>query len=540
MNENKPNRFLPLYIGLSVILGILVGTFYTNLFLGAKLNIIDASSEKINKVLHLIDEQYVDTVDVADLVEQSIPEILKKLDPHSAYIPAKDAEAATQDLRGSFSGIGVQFMIHKDTVRVVRVIPGGPSESAGLQSGDRIVSIDGETYVGENITNDEVMKRLKGPDRSKVKLGIRRVGASGLKTYEIIRGAVPVKSIDVVSMLDGQTGYIRVTNFGDTTYPEFISALATLERRGFRRLVLDLRGNPGGYMEPAVRLANELLPIGRLIVYMEGRKSPRQEFASDGTGAYQNLPLVVLIDESSASSSEILAGAIQDNDRGMIIGRRSFGKGLVQTPVDLEDGSVVRLTSARYYTPSGRCLQKPYTPGEESMYHQELLDRAEHGEYFSADSIKTSGEKYRTRLGRVVYGGGGIVPDIFVARDTVGQNSYFIEAGLGGHIADFSYDFVDRNRARLSGMSDVEELLDYLRRIDIVELFADYAAKNGLKRRNRMIQESHKLLEEYISGNIINDVMDVEAAMSFYNRTDPAVLEALELFHQNKAFPKAE
>lgn len=537
MGENRNNRFIPLLVALGMIVGILIGSFYANHFSGKRLNIINTSSDKLNSLLHIIDDQYVDSVNIADLVEKSLPQILKELDPHSAYIPAKDAEASMQDLKGSFSGIGVEFTVYKDTARIVRVLPGGPSESVGLQAGDRIVIIDGKKYVGKDVDAEGTRKRLTGDAGTTVRLGVVRAGSAGIKNYSVVRGDVPLKSIDATYMIDDKTGYIRINNFGDTTYPEFLAALATLNAHHFENLILDLRGNLGGYMAPAVQIANEFLPKNRLIVYTQGRKSPREEYTSDGRGAYQTMPLVILADESSASSSEILAGAIQDNDRGMIIGRRTFGKGLVQVPIEFNDGSMLRLTKARYYTPSGRCLQKPYVPGEEEEYEQDLLLRAEHGEYFYRDSIKTNGQEFKTRIGRTVYGGGGIIPDIFIPRDTTGYTSYFKEAYLRGLIFQFAYVFVDEHRDEMSGKPTLDGLLKYLDRQNVVNEFAVFAAKNGLKRRNRMIRTSHTLLESYLYDNIIDNVQGIEKAIEYANRTDPAIKSALELFSKHEAFP---
>ncbi|MBR1733267.1 MAG: S41 family peptidase, partial [Alloprevotella sp.] len=415
---------MPILVAAGVVLGILVGSFFASHFSGNRLSIINTSSNKINDLFHLIDDEYVDSVNVPELVEKSMPQILKQLDPHSIYISAKDVDNTMKDLRGSFSGIGVQFTIYNDTVRIIRIIKGGPSESVGLRAGDRIIRVDGKPFTGASITNDEVLARLKGPSDSRVKLEILRPGEAKPVTFDIVRGTVPVKSITAAALIADSVGYIRINSFGETTYPEFLAALAKLGQHGFSSLVLDLRGNLGGYMEPAVQIANEFLPKNRLIVYTEGRRSPRQEYRSDGRGTFQTLPLVVLIDETSASSSEILSGAIQDNDRGTIVGRRSFGKGLVQVPIQFDDGSMLRLTKSRYYTPAGRCVQKPYAPGQEDEYEADLMLRAVRGEYQHADSIKTAGQQeYTTRLGRVVYGGGGIIPDVFIPDDTTNLTS---------------------------------------------------------------------------------------------------------------------
>lgn len=537
MIKHNKNRFVPLLVSIGVVVGIMLGSFFANHFSGNRLSIINNSSNKIIDLFHLIDDQYVDTINIPDLVEKAMPQILKELDPHSTYISAAKVEESMQDLKGSFSGIGVQFTLYKDTIRVVKVVKGGPSESVGIQAGDRIINIDGKPYVGDTISNDGTMKRLKGPKGSVARLGIKRAGQKKLLSFSITRGDVPIKTVDAAYMASPTIGYIRVTSFGDTTYAEFIAALTKLQTMGFSKLILDLRGNPGGYMETAVQMVNEFLPKNSLIVYTEGRKSPRKEYRTDGRGAYQSLPLVVLVDETSASASEIFAGAIQDNDRGTIIGRRSFGKGLVQVPIEFPDGSMLRLTTARYYTPSGRCVQKPYKPGDEEDYEADLLLRAEHGEYFSADSIRTSGEKFKTRLGRTVYGGGGIVPDIFVARDTLGMTSYFKEAYLGGLLFQYAYDFVDKYRTDLSQCSNMKEVTAVVKKKNLIEGFASYAEKAGLKRRNLMIQRSHKLLTTYITSAIIGDLLDDSEAAEYANQTDKAVMQAISLLAANKSVP---
>ena len=537
MIKHNKNRFVPLLVSIGVVVGIMLGSFFANHFSGNRLSIINNSSNKIIDLFHLIDDQYVDTINIPDLVEKAMPQILKELDPHSTYISAAKVEESMQDLKGSFSGIGVQFTLYKDTIRVVKVVKGGPSESVGIQAGDRIINIDGKPYVGDTISNDGTMKRLKGPKGSIARLGIKRAGQKKLLSFSITRGDVPVKTVDAAYMASPTIGYIRVSSFGDTTYAEFIAALTKLQTMGFSKLILDLRGNPGGYMETAVQMVNEFLPKNSLIVYTEGRKSPRKEYRTDGRGAYQSLPLVVLVDETSASASEIFAGAIQDNDRGTIIGRRSFGKGLVQVPIEFPDGSMLRLTTARYYTPSGRCVQKPYKLGDEEDYEADLLLRAEHGEYFSADSIRTSGEKFKTRIGRTVYGGGGIVPDIFVARDTLGMTSYFKEAYLGGLLFQYAYDFVDKYRTDLSQCNNMKEVTTVVKKKNLIEGFASYAEKAGLKRRNLMIQRSHKLLTTYITSAIIGDLLDDSEATEYTNQTDKAVMQAIALLAANKSVP---
>lgn len=533
------SRFLPIYIALAVIFGIYVGNFYATHFSGHRVSLINTSSNKLSDLLHIIDDQYVDSVSINDLVERSLPQILKELDPHSTYISAADVENEMQALKGSFSGIGVQFTIFEDTVRVVKVIKGGPSERVGLHAGDRIVGVDGKIYAGETVlSKEETVKKLKGPQGSTVKLKIKRDGTEKMLDYEIVRGAVPVKSIDAYYMIDETTGYIRINTWGDTTYSEFLSAMSSLNSKGLKNLILDLRGNLGGYLEAAVQVTNEFLPKNRLIVYTKGRTFPREDYKSDGRGSFQSIPLVVLVDETSASASEIFAGAMQDNDRATIVGRRTFGKGLVQVPIQFRDGSMIRLTRARYYTPSGRCVQKPYTPGDETNYDNDLLQRAEAGEYFTSDSIKTSGEQYHTTLGRVVYGGGGIIPDMFISRDTIGYTSYFKEVILNEQLAMFAYWFVDKNREKLSQLETYNEVVGYLRKQNVVDVFATYAEKHGTKRRNLMIRTSHNLLERFLTSYILSDILDTQDAVEYTNLTDPAVQKAITIMKNGEAFPK--
>ncbi len=538
MKERKTSRFMPLLMALSVIVGIIIGTFYANHFSGNRLNIINTSSNKLNNLLRIIDAQYVDTVDINNLVEKAMPQILAELDPHSIYISAQDMQIADDELKSSFSGIGVEFTIREDTLHVQQVISNGPAERAGMLAGDKIVTVDGKPFTGKTLTNEEAMHRLKGPKDTKVKLGIMRYGEKKVRTVVVTRGEIPSKSVTAAYMLNDSTGYIRVRKFAENTYAELLIALAQLSQQGLQNLTIDLRGNTGGYMEPAVQIANEFMPKGRLITYMEGRKSPRKEFRSDGRGSYQHIPLVILIDEGSASSSEIFSGAIQDNDRGTIIGRRSFGKGLVQQPIPFSDGSMIRLTIARYYTPSGRCIQKPYVAGDNSDYEDDILTRYKHGEFFSQDSIKHSGQAYTTRIGRVVYGGGGITPDLFIAEDTTAYTSYYKAASMTGLILQFAYNYTDQNRKKLSEFTTPEAMADYLVKQHTVEQFAAFADKSGLKRRNLMIKRSHKLLERYINSRIIYNMMNEEAWLKYLNDDDPAITETLRVFRAGEAFPK--
>lgn len=538
--KNNSTRFIPFLLAICLIAGIAIGTFYANHFSGNKLGIINTSSNKLNALLRIIDDQYVDTVNISDLVEEAMPQILSELDPHSSYIPAKDLEAVTADLKGSFSGIGIQFTIQNDTIHVNNVIQGGPSEKVGLMAGDRIVEVDDSAFVGKIVTNEEAMKRLKGEKGSKVKLGVYRPGEKELLHFTVVRGNIPVKSIDAAYMINEKVGYVKVNKFGETTYPELLIALAKLSQKNCEGLIIDLRGNTGGYMAAAIQMVNEFLPNNRLIVYTQGRKSPRQDYNSNGTGSNQKMPLVVLVDEGSASASEIFAGAIQDNDRGTIVGRRSFGKGLVQQPIEFSDGSAIRLTIARYYTPSGRCIQKPYEKGKESEYELDLLTRYEHGEFFSADSIKQNEtEVYRTRLGRPVYGGGGIMPDIFVPQDTTGMTSYFRMAANRGLIIRYTFEYTDQNRSTLQKYDTTEKMEEYLKKQNLLNIFAAWAEKKGLKRRNNLMAKSRKLFEMSLYGNIIYNMLGMEAYVEFLNETDKTVLKAVEILEKGESFPQA-
>ena len=538
MYRNKTNRLMPLFMAICVVVGILIGTFYANHFSGNRLNIINTSGNKLNNLLHIIDDQYVDTVNMNDLVEKAMPQILSELDPHSVYISSKDVQSANDDLSSSFSGVGIEFTIRQDTIHVQNVISNGPAEKAGVIAGDKIVSIDDKPFVGKIVTTTESMRRLKGPKDTKVKLGLLGYKAKKVRYVTVTRGEIPQKSISATYMLDSKTGYIKIKKFAENTYPELLISLAQLSQNNLQNLVIDLRGNLGGYMASAVQIANEFLPKNRLIVYMEGRRSPRQDFMSDGKGSYQHIPLVILIDEASASSSEIVSGAIQDNDRGTIIGRRSFGKGLVQKPLSFRDGSMIRLTTARYYTPSGRCIQKPYSSGADKDYEDDLLNRYQSGEYFSQDSIKHSGKKYHTKNGRIVYGGGGITPDIFVPEDTLGITSYYKEAAISGLILQFAFEYTDENRAKLTELGNYNAITKHLTKQNIVDKFATYADKNGLKRRNLMIKKSHKLLERYIVSRIVYNILDENEWTQYLNQDDPTVSKAMDIFRKNAAFPK--
>lgn len=538
--SNRPLRFTPLIIAISVIVGILVGTFYARNYGGNRLGIINGSSNKLNALLRVVDDQYVDTVNMDKLVEDALPQILAELDPHSTYIPAQSYEDVNSELEASFSGIGIQFQIQDDTIHVNSVVAGGPSEKVGVMAGDRIVKVNDTLFVGKIVTENEAKRRLKGPKGSQVKISVKRASEKDLLDFNIIRGDIPQNTVEAAYMIDKDFGYIQISKFGRETHVELLNALAQLTHQNCKGIIIDLRDNTGGFMDAAIRMANEFLPEGQLIVFAQGRKYPRQMEYANGTGSVQRMPLVVLVNEGSASASEIFAGAIQDNDRGTIVGRRTFGKGLVQQPIDFSDGSGIRLTIARYYTPSGRCIQRPYENGKDEAYEMDWLNRYEHGEFFSADSIKlNTDDEYHTILGRPVYGGGGIMPDVFVAQDTTGVTSYLIEVSNKRIIQQFCFNYSDTNRAKLSELKDVEKMVKYLRQHNIVDKFLVYADSKGIKRRNLLISKSYKLIERNVLGGIIYNILGQQPYIQFLNQDDNAVLKAMEILKNGDAFPKA-
>ena len=540
MSSKKSFRFTPIIIAVSVVLGILIGTYYSRRYERNHFNTVTGFPNKLNALLHVIEGQYVDTVNMKDIVEKAMPKILSELDPHSVYIPAKDLEAVNSELEGSFSGIGVQFTIQNDTIHVNSVVSGGPAEKVGILAGDRIVSVDDSVYVGKIVNNDGTMKLLKGPKGSEVKLGIKRPTEKELLSFTVVRGDIPQNSVDAAYMISDDFGYIQITKFARTTHVELLNALARLEHLKCKGVIIDLRGNTGGYMEAAIRMVNEFLPEGQLIVYAEGVHYKRQDYRADGTGSCQKMPVVVLIDETSASASEIFSGAIQDNDRGLIVGRRSFGKGLVQEPVGFNDNSAIRLTIARYYTPSGRCIQRPYTSGDDREYDLDIYHRYAHGEFFSQDSIKQDTSKvYTTSLGRIVYGGGGIMPDIFVPQDTLGLTSYTTEVFNKGLVIQYAFKYTDEHRAILSKYDTYDKLAAYLKKQHLVSKFVHFADTKKVKRRNILIQRSYGVLEKSLIGGIIYDMLGREDYIKYLNLSDATVKRAVRVLEEGKSFPKA-
>lgn len=532
--ENKSRT--PLLLAVCIAIGIAIGTFLATQFGETRLSLNAKGGDKINYLLQLIENHYVDTVQMESIVEDAMPQILSELDPHSAYIPAKEAEEANDDLKGSFSGIGISFRMEQDSATVMSVIHQGPAEKVGLLPGDRIVSANGVNLCKKAST--EVMKHLKGEKGSEVVLKVVRHTAKDTLTFSVERGDIPVETVDASYMIDKNTAYIRVNKFGEQTFAEMLSALANMHFNGMNSLIVDLRGNRGGYMHIAIQMVNEFLSKNQMIVYTEGRCVKREEYRANGLGTFQQLPLVVLVDEMSASSSEIFAGAIQDNDRGTIIGRRTFGKGLVQQPMEFNDGSVVRLTIARYHTPSGRCIQKAYEKGHGEDYENELLLRYQRGEFYVEDSIRQEGPDYKTTIGRTVYGGGGIRPDIFIPDDSTGVTSYYKEAAFSGLISQFCFEVVDQNRETLNELSSLEKKIEWMDKQHLLESFARYAQKHSLPRRNLMLKRSERLFRRSIYGGIIYNSSDMNDYMRFINREDNAVLRALEIIREGKTVPE--
>ncbi len=489
----------------------------------------NTGSQKVETLIKAIDRKYVDNVDMDSIMDRILPTILEELDPHSAYYPAEETQVSNDELHGSFSGIGIQFSMQDDTVRVNNVIHGGPSEKVGVLAGDRIVLINDSVFAGRHIPSNEIVKNLKGPKGTTVKISVLRNGEPGLVDFTIVRGDIPVKSVDAAYMISDEIGYIMINKFGETTFAEMMVSLAELSSKGMKKLIIDLRGNSGGYLGAAIQMVNEFLPKNDLIVYTQGAHNPMTKQFADGRGHYKTIPLVVMIDESSASAAEIFTGAIQDNDRGTIVGRRSFGKGLVQEPIEFSDGSSIRITIARYYTPSGRCIQKPYGDSDED-YAMDIVKRYEHGEFFSADSIKQNeDEVYKTKGGRTVYGGGGIMPDVFVAQDTTGYSTYYTNVVRKSLINKYSFKYVDGRRTEFAELKTYADIERYLDADNVLSKFYDYAAKNGIKRDNTLNAPARKFMRNALYGNIIYDALEMQDYISFINLTDPAVNKAIEI-----------
>lgn len=521
----------PISAALILSIGILIGGMISSNANQGGLSIISPNSNKIGVTLDVISNNYVDTINMYQITEELMPTILKQLDPHSSYIPAKDLAAINEDLDGSFSGIGVQFNIQEDTIYIVDVISGSPSEKAGVMPGDRIVSVNDSVFLGKDVNNEKVFTKLRGKKGTTITIGVVRRNTSEVLSFEITRGDIPVNTVDISYMLTDEVGLIAVNRFGAQTYSEFLTGVAELKRAGATKLIVDLRGNSGGYLDAAINMINEFLKKGDLIVYVEGNKQARHDSYANGNGSFQKMEIAVLIDEFSGSASEIFAGAIQDNDRGVIIGRRSFGKGLVQRPFDLSDGSQIRLTIARYYTPSGRCIQKPYDLGKGDDYDADIVERFLHGEFFDADSIHQADSlMYQTKMGRKVYGGGGIMPDIFVSRDTSAYSPLYFTLLNKSIPYKFALNYTDKNRAELKAFGSWEKLYKHLKTQSLFDKMKNSSLSSKMKFPQKEVSASQKDIERLLCAYIVRNIFGDKGFYPIWFEDDVTVLKAVEVF----------
>lgn len=529
---------IPLVLAIGLAGGIFIGKYMS-------VSRMSPAEAKLRTIIDLIDNEYVDRIDVDSLLATVVPDLLSSLDPHSVYFTPEDLKSANEDMEGHFSGVGVSFQIVNDTVVVVDVIAGGPAEKSGLLNGDKIIAANDSTLTGKDATQDNVFKRLRGPKGTKVVLKVKRSNSAKPLEFDIVRDDIPVNSVDAVYVADTENGigYLKVTKFGRNTYEEFYMALRELADQGAESFIVDLRGNSGGYLDQVIMMANEFLPEGRIIVSTNGKLEENRSIAmSDGSGHFIDFPVAVLIDEYSASASEIFAGALQDNDRGHVIGRRSFGKGLVQHQIELPDSSAVRLTVARYYTPSGRCIQKPYERGADGKYMLDIVDRYNHGEFYSADSIKLDKSKlYLTYGGRKVYGGGGIMPDVFVPEDTTGYTSYYVNVANKGLITKYAFEISEKYRPLMKNVETLEQMKRIIPRDQtLLENFVDYAARNGVPARWYYINRSRNLILNLLKAQIARNVLGYNGLIEMLNEEDITVDKAMEMLKQSPMPKTAE
>jgi carboxyl-terminal processing protease len=523
MNKKLNKIYLPIFFAIVLVSGIFLGkalnnnphTNYAHLY---------RANNKLGVIIDYIETRYVDTISRSTLEESAIPAILKELDPHSVYIPAEDMKAVDEDMRGNFEGIGVVFNHQTDTAIIISVITGGPSDKVGVLAGDRIIMVNDSLIAGQNMPSDNVVAMLKGEKGTKVKVSLERKNVPNLIDVEIIRDKIPLYSVDVSYMIDDEIGFIKINRFSGTTFKEFIEGVEKLQDQGLKKLILDLRGNTGGYMVAATNIVDQFLEAGKMIVYTQGKSSPKQDIYSTSRGVCKDVELIVLQDEFSASASEILSGAMQDNDRGTIIGRRSFGKGLVQEPYQFSDGSVIRLTIARYYTPTGRSIQKPYSDNKED-YYDDLNERYRHGEFLEADSIHFADSlKYVTPGGNIVYGGGGIMPDIFVPLDTTGYSKYYAETVSKGVLYNFAFKYVDEKRNFFT---------DYKDAVSINDQFADFAEQNGVSKTTNGFNHSRHLVNTRLKANIARNIIDNNGFYPIIKDVDATLKIAISYFKEN-------
>ncbi|MEL7585824.1 MAG: S41 family peptidase [Prolixibacteraceae bacterium] len=537
MNK-RLNIYLPLLIAISVVIGIFLGNRLSKSQPMGLQNLTLQSPNKLSAIVELIQNNYVDSVPKEKMIEEAIPGLLKNLDPHTTYIPASDMQEVTEEMEGNFGGIGVQFSIHNDTVHVIDVVSGGPSSKLGILPGDRIIMVNDSTIAGIKIKNEDVLRLLRGQKGTKVKIGVKRNGFREVIPYTITRGDIPIISVDVNYLINKETGFIKVSRFGEKTYAEFMEAMDTLDRQGASRIIVDLRSNPGGYLMAVINMVNEFLDKGELILYTEGHSQPRKTYAATSKGKWLNKDVFVLIDEYSASASEIFAGAIQDNDRGIVIGRRSFGKGLVQEQIPFYDGSALRLTVARYYTPSGRSIQKPYEKGTDEYYH-DIMNRAVHGELEVADSIQFADSlKYETKKGRTVYGGGGIMPDYFVPLDTSGYSGYYSKIVAKSLVYNFALDYSDKNRNELKKLKTAPAFEEYLEKQQVLDQFSDYAESKGVKKDSKGLAVSGKIIKTQIMAYIARNIIGEDGFFPIIQKIDDTLIKAIEISQSEEEIKK--
>lgn len=535
--EKSSSLMFPFICALFLVIGIYAGSFLNS---SGRSLVPGGNNEnnpnKLVNIINKIDEMYVDSVEKKELIDDAIRSILERLDPHSYYISPEEMASMQEPLEGNFEGIGVEFMIQRDTLTVVNPIEGGPSESAGIAPGDRIVEVDGEDIAGKGLTNDKVMKLLKGEKGTPVKLGIERRGAEELLVFDIVRDRIPIYSVVASVMVSDDVGYIKITRFAKNTYEEFVEGVNALKSQGAKKLMIDLRGNGGGYLNSCIPMVEEFLSSGELIVYTEGKSDPRRDYKSRVNGAYRDMDVVVLINQGSASASEILAGALQDQDRSITVGRRSFGKGLVQNEIALPDESALRLTVARYYTPTGRSIQKPY--GEGVDYENDYLERYDHGELLSADSIQFADSlQFKTPAGRIVYGGGGIMPDIFVPIDTVGASAYLSELSYSGSFRNYGFEYVEKHRESLRQYENVDVFIE---RFDLsnadLEDFYDSAERDGVMKDRFGIEQSKEIIKLRIMAYIARNQFGEEAYYRVMLEDDNIYRVAFDVINQYEQY----
>ncbi|NOZ35345.1 MAG: S41 family peptidase [Chlorobi bacterium] len=535
--NSKRAIYTPIIIALILVAGMFIGR---NIFPQKTDGFIftttkkSSYNDKIDAILQLIHNNYVEKISIDSLTEIAIPQILHNLDPHTSYLPSKVNEEAHESLDGNFDGIGVQFNIQNDTVMIINTISGGPSAKIGVLAGDRIVTVNDSLIAGVGITNNGVMKILKGPAGSKVRIAVKRKGIKDLIDFEIIRGKIPLYSVDVSYMLNKNTGYIKISRFAGTTYAEFMKAAEKLKAKGMTELVMDLRDNGGGYLNEAVNIADEFLPAGKMIVFTKGAFRKRTEYKSTGNNELIDIKLAILINSWTASASEIVSGAIQDNDRGIIVGRRSFGKGLVQEEFDFKDHSGVRITTARYYTPVGRCIQKSYKDGYEN-YYTDIYKRAYDGELLTADSTKFPDSlKYTTPGGKIVYGGGGIMPDYFVPVDTSGVTPFYRAVTKKGLIYKFALTYADNHRKELQALKNYEKINNFLNEKNVLKQFTAYAAKQDITHKNSDLKLSGKIINTRLKAYIARNIIDNDGYYPIIREIDTDLKKATEILNENK------